>query len=87
MRESESVSLVPSTEIDGSLQHRRKFSSKDGRCLFGECAKLAWGPKPDTFIAQLAGVTDRAARDYISGKAPVPAIVAATLLVEIIRRR
>lgn len=77
-----SPSIVPS-EIDGSFQQPRKFSSK--RCLFGECAKLAW-EKPDAVIADIAGVSDRAARDYISGRVPAPGAAIAALMVEITKR-
>lgn len=83
MSESCTASIVPSAEIDGSLLRGRKKSSG---CLFGECAKLAWD-KPDAVIADLAGVSDRAARDYLNGKVAAPGIVVVALMLEITKRR
>lgn len=80
--ESCTASLVPSAEIDGSLSRARKQTSG---CLFGEIAKLVWA-KPDAEIAVIAGVSDRAARDYLNGKVAPPAIVIAAIVVEITKR-
>ena len=82
LRAVSSPPVAASGGIDGSSAHVRKETSG---CLFGDCAKLAWD-KPDTVIADLAGVSDRAARDYLNGKVAVPAIVAAALLAEIVKR-
>lgn len=75
--------LAPSTEINGSSLRARKETSE---CLFGYCARRAWGKKADAFIAALCGKTDRQARDYLNGKVPVPSVVAAALLCEIVKR-
>lgn len=83
MSESCTASLVPSAEIDGSFARARKKTSKS---LFGEVAALVWD-KPDAVIADIAGVSDRAARDYLNGKVPPPAIVMAELQREILARR
>lgn len=74
---------VPSPKIAGSLPRVRKETSN---CLFGEVAKLVWD-KPDTVIAELAGVSDRAARDYLNGKVAPPALVATKMLHEILTRK
>lgn len=76
-------SLVP-TKIDGSFRQVRKFSSKT--CLAGEMAKLCWD-KPDAVIADLVGVSDRAARDYLSGKVAMPAIVFVAMWAEATKRK
>jgi len=55
------------------------------RGLFGKIAKVIW-EKPDTVIAEIADVSDRAARDYLNGKVAAPAIVIAAIIVEITRR-
>lgn len=78
-----SPSIVP-TEIDGSFPQARKFASKT--CLAGEFAKLTWD-KPDTAIAELVGVSDRAARDYISGKVAMPSAVYIAMWAEAEKRR
>ena len=80
--ESCTATLVPSAEIDGRFARGRKQTSK---CLFGRVAELVWD-KPDTAIAVIANVSDRAARDYLNGKVPAPSIVIAALIVEITKR-
>jgi hypothetical protein len=71
------------TKINGSFAQHPEENFRRG--LFGEVAKVVWR-KPDTAIAEIAEVSDRAARDYLNGKVPAPAIVIAAIVVEITRR-
>lgn len=78
----ESISVVPSSQIDGSLSRARK---KTSGCLFGEVAKVVWD-KPDAVLADICDVSDRAARDYLNGKVAAPGAAIAALIVEITKR-
>lgn len=84
MVESCTARRVPSAKIDGSFAAAPEENFRS--CLFGRVAKVVW-EKPDAIIASIAGVSDRAARDYLSGKVPVPAVVASRLLHDILTRR
>lgn len=72
-----------STEIDGSFSSSPEANFRN--TIFGKVAKIIW-EKPDTVIADIADVSDRAARDYLSGKVPPPAIVIAAIIVAITKR-
>jgi len=74
---------VQSTKFDGSLSTRPEENFRPR--LFGEVAKIVWA-KPDTVIATIAGVSDRAARDYLNGKVPTPSVVLVALMHEIVKR-
>lgn len=76
-------SLAPSTQFDGSLPSLPEviFQPAD----FGALCRLVWS-KPDTAIAVIAGVSDRAARDYLNGKVAAPAIVIAAINLAITKR-
>jgi hypothetical protein len=83
MRPLEPSAFQSSTEIDGSFTARSEENFRPH--LFGAVAKLVWR-KPDAAIATIAGVSDRAARDYLSGRVAAPAIVLAAMMVELARR-
>lgn len=83
MRESVSESSRYSTEINGRIRSRSEANFRPQ--LFGACARLVWR-KPDAAIASIAGVSDRAARDYLSGRVAAPATVYAAMFCEIARR-
>lgn len=72
-----------STKIDGSYSSAPEENFRPW--LFGAVAKIIWD-KPDTVIADIAGVSDRAARDYLNGKVAAPAIVVAAMFMEITKR-
>jgi hypothetical protein len=72
-----------STEIDGSSASAPEENFRPA--LFGDVARVIWR-KPDAAIADIAGVSDRAARDYLSGRVPAPAIVIAAIVVALTRR-
>lgn len=84
MRSLSAPALVPSTQITGSSASRSEANFQ--RCLFGRIAPLVWD-KPDMAVADIAGVSDRAARDYLNGKVALPSIVLAALVQEIVKRR
>lgn len=71
------------TKIDGSSTSAPEENFRP--TLFGDVARVIWR-KPDTAIADIAGVSDRAARDYLSGRVPAPAIVIAAIVVALTRR-
>ena len=73
----------PSTGINGRFASGSEENFRPQ--LFGQIAKLVWR-KPDAEIAAIAGVSDRAARDYLAGRVAAPAIVIAALIVEVTRR-
>lgn len=83
MHESFSSAAGTSTKIAGRSALRSEGNFRPW--LFGAVAKLIWD-KPDTVIADIAGVSDRAARDYLNGKVAPPAIVVAAMLIEVCRR-
>jgi hypothetical protein len=84
MRESSALAVVSSSKIGGSAFPARKNSS--GPSLFGQCAKLAWD-KPDMVIADIAGLSDRQARNILRGDADVPLEVGLALLARIVKRK
>jgi hypothetical protein len=55
--------------------------------LFGPVARVVWPKKTAFELAAIAGTTDRAAKDWLSGKFPAPAIVYAAMFVEICKRK
>ena len=79
LRVSRAPSIAP-TQIDGSFAAWPEviFQPRDFAAL---CA-LIWA-KPDTAIAVIANVSDRAARDYLSGLVPMPGVVIAAINVAI----
>jgi hypothetical protein len=76
----ESVPRVASPKIDGSFPQLPEviFQPRD----FGSLCGLIW-EKPDTAIAVIAGVSDRAAREYLNGNVAPPASVIAAINVAI----
>ena len=73
-----------STKIDGSFSSGAEENFRPW--LFGAIAKIVWD-KADAAIADIADVSDRAARDYLNGKVAAPAVVIAAIVVEITRRK
>jgi hypothetical protein len=73
-----------STKIGGSFSSGAEENFRPW--LFGAVAKVVWD-KPDMAIADIADVSDRAARDYLSGKVAPPAVVIATMFMEITKRK
>lgn len=53
---------------------------------FGRCARAIWPQKTAFKLAAIGNVSDRAAKDWLSGKVPAPAVVIAAMVVEITRR-
>lgn len=84
MLDSSRANGRPSSKFDGSLAYGAEEIFRAD--LFGRVAKLVWR-KPDAAIAAIAGVSDRAARDYLSGRVAAPGIVLAALMVALARRR
>jgi len=82
-RVSESPSIV-STEIGGRLSTGTEANLRT--CVFGDVARVIWREKVDAKIATIAKCSPRAAREYLNGNVPAPAIVIAAMLVEITRR-
>ena len=80
----ESIPRVSSPKIDGSFPSLPEviFRSPD----FGRVCALIW-EKPDTAIAVIAGVSDRAAREYLNGNVAAPASVIAAIIVAITTRK
>jgi hypothetical protein len=83
MRESRTEQGSASTKIDGSFRRRAEANFRNRK--FGKICSAIW-EKPDFTLAAIAGVSDRAARDYLSGKVAPPAIVIAAIVVEITKR-
>lgn len=75
-----------SPEIDGIVATGPEENFQPG--LFGDFARLAYPPphKLDAVLADIGGVTDRAARAWMSGTASAPPFVAAACFAEIMRR-
>jgi hypothetical protein len=83
MRESRTERAVGASKIDGSFRERTEANFRNRK--FGKVAAALW-EKPDTVIADIAGVSDRAARDYLNGKVAVPSVVIAAIINEITAR-
>lgn len=54
--------------------------------MFGRVARAIWPHKTAFVLAELANVSDRAAKDWLSGKTPPPAWVVANMFIEVTRR-
>jgi hypothetical protein len=54
--------------------------------IFGRVARAIYPHKTAFALAALANVSDRAAKDWLSGKVPPPAWVVANMFVEVTRR-
>ncbi len=72
-----------SIKIRGSSPHRREGNFP---LAFGRCVRALWPNKTAFVLAEFAGTSDRAAKDWLSGKVPAPAIVIAAVIVEITKR-
>ena len=83
MRESRTEAGIGAIKIDGSFKARTEANFRNRK--FGRVCAAIW-EKPDATIASIAGVSDRAARDYLSGKVAPPAVVIAAINVEITKR-
>ena len=55
--------------------------------MFGRVARAIWPQKTAFILAELADVSDRAAKDWLSGKVAPPAVVVAAMFVEVTRRK
>lgn len=56
------------------------------RNLFGDVARVIWPTKTAFELAAIAHTTDRAAKDWLSGKAAVPGAVLAAIMVKLAER-
>lgn len=74
----ESIPRVSSPKIDGSFPEWPEVIFQP--CDFAQLCALIWD-KPDTAIAVIANVSDRAARDYLNGTVPMPGVVLAAINV------
>jgi hypothetical protein len=54
--------------------------------LFGEVARVVWKHKTAFELAAIAGASDRAAKDWLSGKVAPPAVVIGVLVHKITNR-
>jgi hypothetical protein len=84
MFESSAGAARLSTEIDGSSKPRPEENFRPG--LVGDVCRLIWGKNADAKIAAIVGVSDRAGRDYLSGRVPIPAVLLAAIAVELTKR-
>jgi hypothetical protein len=71
------------TRIGGSNRPGRE---ENFPLAFGRAARALWPAKTAFVLATIAGTSDRAAKDWLSGKVPAPAIVIAAIVVEITKR-
>lgn len=53
---------------------------------FGTVARALWPTKTAFVLAEIAGTSDRQAKDWLAGRVPAPAILIAAIVVEITRR-
>lgn len=53
---------------------------------FGAVARAIWPTKTAFVLAEIAGTSDRQAKDWLAGRVPPPAILIAAIVVEITRR-
>lgn len=53
---------------------------------FGAVARAIWPVKTAFVLADIAGTSDRAAKDWLAGRVEPPAIIIAAIVVEITRR-
>ena len=79
----ESVSGSASTQNRGNkFPHRGKISPT----IHAVVARAIWPTKTAFMLAQIGNVSDRAAKDWLSGKVAPPATVVTAMLVEITKR-
>jgi hypothetical protein len=55
--------------------------------VFGRVARAIWPHKTAFTLAALANVSDRAAKDWLSGKVAPPAVVVAAMFMEVTKRK
>lgn len=84
MRESSVRSFERATKIDGSFSLRAEENFRPG--LVGDVCKAIWGDKADAKVAAIVGVSDRATRDYFSGRVAIPSSLLTAINVVLTRR-
>ena len=70
-------------EFEGSRPQGRE---ENFPTTFGRVARAIWPTKTAFMLAQIGNVSDRAAKDWLSGKVAPPATVVTAMLVEITKR-
>ena len=84
MVEACAAELRQSTEINGSRARRPEENFRPG--LVGDVCRAIWGANADAKVAVIVGRSDRASRDYFSGRVPIPAKLLAAINVALTRR-
>ena len=74
---------VVSTNSEGSDLPGREENFPQ---IFGRVARVVWPRKTAFILAQIGGASDRAAKDWLSGKVAPPAVVITAIMVEITKR-
>ncbi len=73
----ESIQRVSSPKIAGTFAFDPEEFFRPG--IVGAVCQEIWGDKADVKIAGMLGCTDRAVRDYFSGKSPLPSALLAAI--------
>ena len=73
-----------STKIDGSLLFGPEENFRPA--LVGDVCRAIWGKKADIKVAAIVGKTDRAAREYLSGRVAIPASLLTAICVALTQR-
>ena len=74
----------PSTKIDGSFAFGPEENFRPG--LVGAVCQEIWGECADAKIAAFLDCTDRAVRDYFSGKVAIPSLLLTRINFVLTRR-
>jgi hypothetical protein len=83
MRAASTTPRDLATKIAGRFPPAGKETSPT---LFGDVARVIWPTKTAFELAAIAGTSDRAAKDWLSGKVPPPACVVAEMFVRVTKR-
>jgi hypothetical protein len=80
LRESSGLGAGNATKFAGRFAQRAEANFQTA---FARAARAIWPDKTDCVLADIGGVSDRAARDWLKGKVAPPATVIAAMVVEI----
>ena len=67
-------------------QQTEKSTDGNVRILVGPICKIIWPNKTDCHVAVVCGCDPRNARRYLNGELPIPAKLAAEVLVRLVQR-
>lgn len=87
MRQMSRSPSISANQIDGSKPPKEKNPEENFRPgLVGDVCRSIWPDKTDLVVADIGGKTDRAARDWMSGRVAIPSVLLSAINRALTRR-